>query len=110
MSKCGYKVTKNHEYEGNNCKDCGATKPQEECTIIGYKRMIQQIIGKNVQSVEKLKIKEHTLWQQQEIMEMAHYTKTCTKCNYKVTSNHSYNSSNKCKDCGVTKPQRRMYT
>ena len=56
-------------------KIVGQQNHKKNVHIIGYKRMIQQIIGKNVQSVEKLKIKEHTLWQQQEIMEMAHIQK-----------------------------------
>ena len=103
-TKCGYTLTKNHEYEGNNCKDCGATKPQEECTHNWVQKNDSTNHWEECTKCGEVKNKgTHTMAAARDNGNGTH-TKTCTKCNYKVTSNHSYNSSNKCKDCGVTKP------
>ena len=100
---CGYRVTENHNYEGNNCKDCGATKPQEECTHDWKQKNDTTNHWEECTKCGKIRNKEtHTMSAARDNGDNTH-TKTCTKCNYKVTSNHSYNSSNKCTDCGATK-------
>ena len=104
-TKCNYKVTSNHNYNSSNkCTDCGEQQNQqqtekhnwvqkndttnhwEECTKCGKKEMRKRTITTWTNNGDET------------------HSGTCTKCNYKVTSNHNYNSSNKCTDCGATKP------
>ncbi len=101
-TKCNENVTEDHNYGSDNkCTKCGSVQTcehnwttdndainhWEKCTKCGETRNKEA----------------HTITTWTDNGNETH-SGTCTKCNYKVTSNHNYNSSNKCTDCGATKP------
>ena len=97
-------MTKNHEYEGNNCKDCGATKPATDCEHNWVQKNDTTNHWEECTKCGEIKDKEkHTVTNWKNNGDGTH-SGTCDKCNRNVTEDHQYGTDDKCKDCGTTKP------
>ena len=103
-TKCGYTVTKNHNYgTDGKCKDCGATKPVESCEHNWETAYDNTYHWDKCTKCGEIKNKaKHTMTAWKDNGNGTH-SRTCTKCGYKMTENHNYNNG-KCDDCGATKP------
>ena len=104
-TKCGYKVTNNHNYgTDGKCKDCGATKPIEECEHNWERAYDNTYHWDKCTKCGEIKNKaKHTMTAWKDNGNGTH-SRTCTKCGYKITENHNYNNDGKCDDCDATKP------
>ena len=104
-TKCGYSVTKNHNYgTDGKCIDCGATKPVEECKHNWETAHDNTYHWSKCTKCGEIKDKaKHTMTAWKDNGDGTH-SKTCTKCGFKMTEKHNYGDDGKCDDCDATKP------
>ena len=104
-TKCGYKLTENHTYKNENCEDCKAVKPNENCEH-KYEQKNNSIQHweecSKCNQVKTGSAENHTYGKYEDNKDGTH-SSTCTKCNYKLTEKHTYKDE-KCEECEVAKP------
>ena len=102
-TKCGYKITEKHNYNGDNkCDDCGATKPNTECEHDWKQKDDETNHWKECTKCGEIKDKaKHTVKEWKDNGDGTH-TGTCTECNRKITEKHEKGTDGKCTKCGAT--------
>ena len=103
---CKYKVIDFHNYLNEECEDCGAEKPKEEC-----KHIYEDKNDKNNHweectkcGEEKEGSKEPHNYDEYTDNEDGTHSSTCTDCEYELTEEHNYEDE-KCEKCNADEPK-----
>ncbi len=102
--ECGQTISGEHEYgTDNKCTKCGSEKATTTCEHDWKMEKDETYHWEKCSKCSEIRNKEtHTMSAAQDAGNGNH-VKTCTKCNYKKTSEHEYGTDGKCKECGTEK-------